>query len=167
MIRLLFFGCLLLGAASSFAVSRVGGGVLWNPDVGFRSALPETLTRYYIAGNNSVRGEGAPVFDSRSSQLQPQVLYVFMLSNEQPVWSGVDDRQIFADYYLRKGWSPYPHADSCVVAFRKESGNSVTYALNWGMGNGILVNTTLIAINQASARKIVDTLVRTGPCLWK
>ncbi len=167
MIRSLLLGCLLLGAASSFAVSRVGGGVLWNPDVGFQSALPESLNRYYIGGDDSVRGEGAPVLDSRSSRLEPQVVYVFILANEQPIWSGVEDRQVFIDYFLRRGWTAYAHPDSCVVAFRKETASSVTYALNWGKGQGILVNTNLVPINQASGKKIVDTLVRTGPCLWK
>lgn len=167
MIRILLLGGLLLGAASSFAVSRVGGGVLWNPAVGFQSELPETLTRYYVGTDDSVRGEGAPVFDGRTSSMSPQVLYVFMLNNEQPIWGGIDDRQIFIDYYLQKGWSTYPHPDPCVLAFRKITASSVTYVLHWGQGNGIIVNTDLVTINQASAKKIVDTLVRTGMCLWK
>lgn len=167
MIRILLLGGLLLGAASSFAVSRVGGGVLWNPAVGFQSDLPTSLNRYFVASDDSVRGEGTPVFDGRSNALRPQVLFVFMLNNEQPIWGGVDDRQLFIDYYLQKGWTAYPHPDTCVLAFRKITASSVTYVLNWGQGNGIIVNTDLFTINQASAKKIVDTLVRTGACQWK
>lgn len=166
MIRIILLSC-LLWAAPVFAVSKVGGGTLWNPEVGFSSLLPDALTKYTIFSNDAVRGEGPPVFDGKGMVPQAQEVNVFMLPVEQPAWGFVDDPAVFRHHFTQKGWTEYSHADPCVIIFRKQGPSFVTFIMNWGLGYGIMVNSNLVEANQESAKKIVDTLTRTMECKWK
>lgn len=166
MIRKLLFLGLLTWAAGASAVSKVGGGTLWNPEVGFSTSIAPQFNRFNISSNDNVVARGRPILDGRNN-LVPQALYVFMLHNEQPFWVGKTDRAAFADYYLASGWTQIPHRQPCVEIWRKVFPESATWILSWGGGYGILVSTTRVLPNLEAAEKTVNDLLLTMDCQWK
>ncbi len=167
MIQIILCGGLIFWAAASHAVSRVGPGTLWNPEIGFTTTTPANLTRYQIANNDNVRGDGNMILDHRTGGLQPQFMFVYMLKNEQPVWVGLTDREQFRQHYLRYGWVEFAHPEACVQALKKDNGQSVSYILSWGLGQGVLISTSTLPQNLRAAQSTVMDLRLTGVCGWK
>ncbi len=163
-LKLVLMGGLLLWASAAWSVSRVGGGILGNEEVGFIASLSPDYTRYYIAADDDVRMDASPVFNN--GRLQSRTIMVFMLKNEQPQWVGRTDRLEFQNHFFGLGWQALRHSDPCVEHFEKINSSTVTRVLSWGDGRGIIVTSAIAQYEDVKAMANSTTL-DPGACSWK
>lgn len=157
-------GGLLLWASASWAVSKVGGGILSNDVVGFLSSVPPAYNRFLISPDQDVRMDGPPLISNGA--LQMRFMVVHLLENEQPQWVGKTDRQEFHDYFLNYGWTQVSHTDPCIEQFEKDNGNAITRVLSWGDGRGVVFTST--SANAPDVTALGDNLkLSPGVCSWK
>ena len=159
----------LLWASAAQAVSQVGGGKMWNPDQGFSADVPADFqNNAQIFASDDLRLNKGVGFGGSGSIFQSRKINVWILDHQLPDVATIPTRQEFADWFTARAWNSFSTADSCIEAYAKDNGSTLTVIAGWGDGHGLI----LTGENVAEVTTAIETIARSlkldaGACRWK
>lgn len=165
--RCWIYGGLLLVSVSAFAVSRVGGGTLSNDQMMFHTPIPQNFAASRIEANGDLLFDGpVRMAGAGDRPVLPQVVDVFMLSNERADLANLTDREQVRKIFLDSGWTRRQHPRQCVDWYEKINGRTMTATLVWGDGRGVIF-TGLRTSDVFGAIESMATNLEEEVCGWR
>lgn len=158
---------IILAAATSAAVSRVGGGSVSSQRTGFSARLPaENL----IVGEE--RGEdgllvlkGHPFMTGKGLREQWLLLQDF---DRQYLSLKEKSLEALQQELRNRGYSMTGVTEDCVYFWRKETPGTRILLAVWGPGRGLSMTGTDTTLTREAQRLLVETLtLQGGSCGWK
>jgi hypothetical protein len=160
-----------VGGGASSDVSRVGGGTMSNMSEGLQALdLPALFQQNDVAlANGDVQLPGPMEFGGSATGAPiQQLINIYLLQNEFPALDSVNNRDLFDQYFLSRGWTKAISSEPCLEVFQLVSPEGYNMVVGWGNGDGLLLsgpNTSDVGPGIESAVRSI--VLAPGVCIWK
>jgi len=146
----------------AWPVSRVGTGKVSNDENGFVMAIPPAYPSASVLPTQDLALQGRPTFHGPFTR---PFLLIYLLSNLQPEWGGVTDRERFRAEYAARNWVSSAHTEACVEYWSKDNSSGRTVVMTWGNGLGVVM--TAPPDQTADLNGMAESLrLENGFCSW-